>query len=656
MRGNILLLLVVLIPTAAAFIAYMAGRRGTNLRNFTVFIAVAMTFGMSCYLAYGVWQNKSYTLSIPDFCGMGLHLTLDGFRALYCVIASLMWLMTAVFSFEYFERSNKRHGDSNHNLKLNRYYLFNLLTLGVTLGVLMAADFFTMFIFFEIMSLTSYPMVAHEEDERAIRAAETYLAVAVFGGMVMLMGIFILYSTVGTLEISALKGVIGAIGEANDKKIYLAGALMLVGFGAKAGVFPLHIWLPKAHPVAPAPASAILSGMLTKTGVFGVIAISCNMFLGEVSWGIPLFVLGIVTMLLGAILALLSVDLKRTLACSSVSQIGFIIVGIAMQSVLGTHNALAVRGTVLCMLNHSMIKLILFMSAGVIYMNTHKLKLNDMRGYGRGKPLLTAVFLLGALSIAGIPGTSGYISKTLLHESIIEGIHMLDAGTAHSFLQIGEILFVITGGLTVAYMCKLFITIFIEKGSDNSKKKEKYISKLSTVALALPTVLLLVTGIMTKFAEGIAEFAESFMYGHAPEYAIRYFEWINLKGAVFSVAIGAAVYMLICRGLLRKQQDGTHIYMDAWPSKLDLENLLFRPFVNIVLSIFIFLARLLAPFGAGGAGRFYEKYYYLFNPPNPQEKTAAAKHAPAVSFSFGLLLLGVGICVVLVFEALSAVL
>ena len=650
MRGNIILLLVVMIPIAAAFLAYLAGRRSDKLRNFTVLIATALTFGICCYLAYGVWQNKSYTLSIPDFCGMGLHLTLDGFRALYCAIASFMWLMTAVFSTEYFEQSSKRHSDRN------RYYLFNLLTCGMTLGVLMAADFFTMFIFFEMMSFASYPMVAHEEDVNALRAAGTYLAVAVFGGMVMLMGMFILFATVGTLEISALKGVIGSIGEVNDKRIYLAGALMLVGFGAKAGVFPLHIWLPKAHPVAPAPASALLSGMLTKTGVFGVIAISCSMFSGDMSWGIPLFVLGIVTMFLGAVLALFSVDLKRTLACSSVSQIGFIIVGIAMQSILGVHNAIAIRGTVLHMLNHSMIKLILFMSAGVIYMNAHELNLNDLRGCGRGKPLLTVVFLLGALSIAGIPGTSGYISKTLLHESIVEGIHMLGVGTAGSLLQAGEILFVVTGGLTVAYMCKMLVTIFVEKGLNNGKKQKKYIGKMCALALALPAMLLFASGTFTKFAEGIAEFAEGFMYGHAPEHAVRYFEWMNLKGAVYSVTVGVVVYVFICCGLLRKQKDGTHMHVDAWPSKLDLENLLYRPLVNVVLSIFIFLARLLAPFGARGAGRFYEKYYYLFNPLNPQEKTAAAKHTPAVSFSFGLLLLGVGVCAMLVFAALSAVL
>ena len=163
---------------------------------------------------------------------------------------------------------------------------------------------------------------------------------------------------------------------------------MLFGFFAKAGAFPLHIWLPKAHPVAPAPASALLSGILTKAGVFGVLILSCRVFLEIESWGIIILIIGVITMLHGAILALCSVDLKRTLACSSVSQIGFILVGIGMSVLLIDENAMAIRGALMHMINHSLIKLCLFMAAGVVFMNVHKLNLNDIRGFGRKKPYI----------------------------------------------------------------------------------------------------------------------------------------------------------------------------------------------------------------------------------------------------------------------------
>ena len=172
--------------------------------------------------------------------------------------------------------------------------------------------------------------VAKEEKKEALKAAETYLAVAVIGGLVMLFGIFLLQNTIHTLEISQLLEKSKLV--ANKGPLYIAGGCILFGFGAKAGVFPLHIWLPKAHPVAPAPASALLSGILTKTGVFGILIVSCNLFFGDELWGRLILVLGILTMFGGALLALFSVDIKRTLACSSMSQIGFMLIGIATQN------------------------------------------------------------------------------------------------------------------------------------------------------------------------------------------------------------------------------------------------------------------------------------------------------------------------------------
>lgn len=239
------------------------------------------------------------------------------------------------------------------------------------------------------MSFTSYTWVAHEETKEALRAAETYLAVAVIGGLVMLMGLFILYRELGTLEITALAEAVrshtlaGESGAVRYRNLFIGASCLLFGFGAKAGVFPLHIWLPKAHPVAPAPASALLSGILTKAGIFGVLVVSCSLLQFDVRWGALILFLGVLTMFTGALLALFSVNLKRTLACSSVSQIGFILIGIGMQGLLGEEGSLAIRGSLLHMVNHSLIKLVLFMAAGVVFMNLHKLNLNEIRGFGR---------------------------------------------------------------------------------------------------------------------------------------------------------------------------------------------------------------------------------------------------------------------------------
>ncbi|MBR4138421.1 MAG: sodium:proton antiporter, partial [Lachnospiraceae bacterium] len=265
------------------------------------------------------------TYEIMNLCGQGLFLKVDGFRLIYCCIALFMWSVSLLFSKEYF---------AHYSHKV-RYYGFLLLTMFATLGVFLSADLFTMFIFFEVMSLSSYVWVAQEETEEALKAGVTYLAIAVIGGMVMLMGLFLFNSAVGTLRMDEIYGAVQSVWDEKSTQIYVSGFCMLFGFGAKAGMFPLHFWLPKAHPVAPAPASALLSGILTKCGVFGILVLTAEVFVHNDIWGSVILTLGVLGMFAGAVLAVFSINLKRTRACSSVSQIGFILVGVGMQCFLG---------------------------------------------------------------------------------------------------------------------------------------------------------------------------------------------------------------------------------------------------------------------------------------------------------------------------------
>lgn len=523
-----------------------------------------------------------YDILIGNICGLGLSFRFDGFRILYTMIATFMWLMAMMFSKEYMS-----HYDNK-----KRYYIFSLLTYAATVGVFLSADLFTAFLFFEIMSFTSYVWVAQDEKKESLRAGDTYLAIAVMGGLVLLMGLFLLYSMTGTLRMDELLSAAEPF--AHTKKLYIAGACVLFGFGAKAGAFPLHVWLPKAHPVAPAPASALLSGILTKAGIFGILIISCEVFLGDVKWGTLILILGVITMFLGALLALFSVNLKRTLACSSVSQIGFILVGIGMQSLLGSENYLAVRGTLLHMVNHSMIKLALFMAAGVVFMNIHELDLNKIKGFGRKKPLFHAIFLMGGLGIAGIPLFNGYISKTLLHEGIVEYIELLRIGGENAFLigitgmTVIEWIFIISGGITIAYMTKLYIAIFVEKNEDDEIQKEydakkKYMNPLSTIALTLSAVFMPIAGMFPhQISDSIANMGQHFMNVYERSEVISYFSLTNLKGAVYSILIGVILYFVVVRLFMIKK--GT--YVNRWPKYFDLEDYFYRPLLLYVLPVF----------------------------------------------------------------------
>lgn len=533
---------------------------------------------------------NTYDLTIMNICDFGLCFRMDGFRILYVCITTFMWLMSMSFSREYM---------AHYSNKL-RYYIFSILTYVATVGVFVSADLITTFLFFEIMSFTSYVWVVQDERKESLRAGETYLAIAVMGGLVMLMGLMMLYNLTGTLRIDALNSAIQPY--LGTKELYVTGCLILFGFGAKAGAFPLHIWLPKAHPVAPAPASALLSGVLTKAGIFGVLVISCEIFAKDVKWGTLILGIGVITMFLGAVLALFSVDLKRTLACSSVSQIGFILVGIGMQDLLANENMLAVRGTLLHMVNHSMIKLCLFMAAGVVYMNLHALDLNEIRGFGRKKPLLKGIFLMGALGIGGIPLFNGYISKTLLHEAIVEYTHAMSEGHVSAYMinvagmKTIEWIFIISGGLTVCYMTKLFVAVFIEKNASDEKQKEfddkkDYMNPLSAVALTLSAVYMPVSGMLPGIvSDGIADLGEGFMHAAEAGARVHYFSVTNLIGAIYSIVIGALLYLTVVRKLLMK--DGE--YVDRWPKFLDLENSFYRPLLLIVLpNICVFICRFL---------------------------------------------------------------
>lgn len=590
MTGNFELFHVIWFPFAAAFLCYLVGTKQKKVRDRLLQLSVIAEMGLVVWAVLTWFRLGDLQFTWEGFCMQGLCLKMDGFRVVYGCIAAFMWMMTGIFSREYFAHYRNR----------NRYYFFYLLTLGATMGVFLSGDFYTTFIFFEIMSLTSYVWVVHDEKPAAMKAGEIYLAIAIIGGLVMLMGLFLLYDAAGTLRMSELNAAVAAVWEEKQMQIYAAGGCMLFGFGAKAGMFPLHIWLPKAHPVAPAPASALLSGILTKTGVFGVLVVCAEMFRYDPQWGRLVLYLGVITMFGGALLAVFSIDLKRTLACSSMSQIGFILVGAGMMELLGTENALAVRGTVLHMVNHSMIKLVLFMAAGVVYMNLHALNLNDIRGFGRKKPLLKGIFLMGALSIGGIPGWSGYVSKTLLHESIVEYAAELTAhGEPAFWIHVIEWIFLFTGGMTIAYMTKLFIAVFVEEHpmwQERFDEKKHYMNAESIFALAVPTVLLVVLGFFPYLTMNrVADLAQGFLYGEAPAHAVHYFSLGNLKGAVISLAIGALVYFgFIRKFLMGKNDEQEQVYLNIWPGWMDIEDLIYRPVLQkAAITIVAGLSRLI---------------------------------------------------------------
>lgn len=550
-------------PIVGAMTAPLAGKKSGSMRDLTLRLFTVLELLLAAALFAFVIQGQDATLTLGGICALGLRFRADGFRGLYALIAAIMWVAVCQFSKQYF---------ASHGEHLGRYACFTLLTQCGAVGVCLSDDLYTAFVFFEIMSIASCPWVAHAETKEALRAAGTYLFVSIICSMVTLMGMFLCWKETGDLSFAALRERSG------DPKLIFPGCLMLVGYCAKAGLFPLHIWLPRAHQVAPAPASVLLSGLLTKTGLFGVIVLGMNLLDGNAVFGHLLLALGLITMTLGAMLAVFSVNLKRTLACSSLSQIGYITVGLACAVLLGHKGALASAGAAGQMINHSLLKLCLFLCAGAVYMNAHTLDLNALQGYGRGKKLLHAVFLLGAMGLMGVPLLNGYASKTMIHEELAE---LAGETAGFSVYRLCEGVFLFAAGLTTAYMLKLYICLFWQKNPDADVQARydsltgRDLSIRSGITLAITAVPLLLIGIFpNQVLLPLTRRCADFLNRPPLAADIEFFSLTNLTGGGISLGIGFLVYAGFVRGALYRKGQG---YLDRWPKKLDLEERFYRP-------------------------------------------------------------------------------
>ncbi|QEK13418.1 hypothetical protein FQB35_14740 [Crassaminicella thermophila] len=250
------LFIILILPGISSFIGWMIGKKSEKNRDVFNVIMTSIEFLVVILLYRRILQGP-IEIFIPDIMGIGLYLKLDSFRYIFVFITTFIWSLATMYSTQYLIKYKNR----------NRYYAFFMLTLTSTVGIFLSENILNLFTFFEIMSFTSYALIIHDEDKYAHEAGKSYIAMAIGAGLVLLMGLFLLYDYTATLNISQIAEKMRSLG--NIK--YLISALIMIGFGAKASMFPLHVWLPKAHPAAPTPASAILSGILIKTGIFGII-------------------------------------------------------------------------------------------------------------------------------------------------------------------------------------------------------------------------------------------------------------------------------------------------------------------------------------------------------------------------------------------------
>ena len=609
-----LLLTLILLPFVGGAAVGVLSRKNSSLSRRVTLLALAGELALSLLLLL----RMGTALAFGGLCGIGLTFSAAGLQVLLSILASLLWLVSGFVSYE--TMAEDRHAV--------RYELFLLLTLGAIQGVFLSGDLYTTLVFFEVMSFTSLFWVFHSGTEKAKRAAGSYLAYAVIGGLVSLMGLFLLSTMLGTLRFDDLPEAVAAY-EGSKAALYTAGGLSMATFAAKVCMF-------------------------------GIMGITAKIFLGDAQWGKVLLVFAAATMLWGGFMALCQTNLKKVLAYSSMSQIGFILTGIAVQALLGEKGGMAAWGSVLHLTNHALIKLVLFLAAGLLFSSVGSLELEDLRGFGRNKPVLLVIFLCPALAVMGIPLFSGYISKTLIHESIVEYIGILEsAGQSAVFFHVIEWLFLIAGGMTVGYMTKLLVCLFAERDEKHEAQSLKASPAVQGI-LAACAVLLPILGLTPHLTmEGIARFAQDFLRSEGPEETVHYFSLGNLKGAAISIAIGAVLYFGFVRTAVRRKEGAAVAYRNPWPAALDLENGLYRPLLMVWL-----------PFAGAVAARFAASLFewltalvnkvlfFRFDPiVHPKEDEKFANYDPKPqgrrgntgTLAFGLTLFGIGYMVVMIY-------
>jgi hydrogenase-4 component B len=536
---SLLPLLLVAWPLLAALVVHPLGRRSDRSRDCFVVAATGIALGVAAVLVAQVLEHGWLHAGIPALAGR-LEFAADHFGALFAFFGTFVWFCATLYSRAYLANEPNR----------NRYHAASLVVLSAYLGVVLAGNLVTLFVFFETLGLVAFLLVVHTGTDAAKRAAIQYLWMTILGGVALLAGIMLVYSLGGggLVPIPLRPGMEGTR--------TAAVVLLVIGFGVKAGMVPLHIWLPNAHPVAPSPASALLSGVMIKAGAYGLFRCLSALFRPDVgtgfadeAWdfssqlGLWVLWLGIITMAVGVVLALGQRDAKRMLAYHSISQMGFILAGIGAGAYLAEEGAMGTAGGLMHAVNHALFKALLFLGIGAVALRTGRLDMYALGGLWRRMPVTFGFMLVASAGIAGVPLFNGFVSKCLIHHALVSA-HEAQGGFA---LLAAERIYILVCAGTAASFIKLMGLVFLAPCTDASlaSVREAPAGMLAAMgALAIPIVGLglrpdlLLQGLV---APGLAGWA-------MPDAGVRhylaayYLSSPDVFMALLMLAMGAAIF------------------------------------------------------------------------------------------------------------------
>jgi multicomponent Na+:H+ antiporter subunit D len=434
-------LYAVLVSLAAVPFILLSSKK-PNLREFWTILAGVIKFLLVLTLLPSALQGNVIELELLEIApNLPLVLKADTFGVFFALIASGLWIFTSFYSIGYMR--------GHHEKKQTRYFASFAICLSSTIGIAFSGNLLTFIIFYEMLTLATYPLVIHSETKKGIAAGRKYLTYTLTAGLLLIAAAGITYSLTGTLDFQA-GGIFEGI-ELSQTMAVTIFILFLGGVGVKAGIMPLHSWLPSAM-AAPTPVSALLHAVaVVKSGVFGVIRVVGFIFgpdvMAEFGLNDILMVLAGFTVVVASLLAFAQDNLKRRLAYSTVGHLSYIVLGVALLTETG------LIGSIMHISFHATMKITLFFCAGAIMVNLHKKNISDLNGIAKVMPWTMAAFVIGSMGLAGIPPVNGFVSKWYIASGALEGEMIIPV-----------IILVVSGLLNVGYFFPIIHRAYFRKG------------------------------------------------------------------------------------------------------------------------------------------------------------------------------------------------
>jgi len=475
--------ILILLPLSFAVVSYFMGKINRSLANYLVVIVNSVVFVGTIVLVKQVLEGKVFSKEL-----FGILLRVDEMAVIMAFVTSALWLMASIYSIKYMEGKNN----------LDRYYTAYLLTYTGCLGVAFSGGILELLVFFEVASLVPYILIVHSHSSQSHKAASKYLYMCIIGGLLVFYGTVVTFWFRGTGDFQVISRA-GGMGIPAS-----AVVAFLIGFGIKGGLVPVHSWLPDAHSVAPSSVSSLLSGITVKVGMLSIIKlvyyIAPNNFMENNVWSEILLIVALLSIVFGSIMAIGQNKVKRMLAYSTISQMGYILLGIGFMNYRG------LIGALYHFFSHSFMKGNLFLIAGAVRHKKNITHLEDFKGLGREMPVTMLCYSAAALSMVGIPLFSGFTSKWYI------GLGSLDAGRP---FHLGILL--LSSLLNVIYFFPPAIKAFFPKESVDFQKKSVGFGELHPfmmVPIVILTLGVIYGGVFNNFVLRLGIEASARIFGN----------------------------------------------------------------------------------------------------------------------------------------------